>query len=261
MGLAMRGPVRKGEEHGAVGASFDQLGWAVLVGLAVVCLVKAGHLVLERQTRARYVRSVVRDQYIQLQALTHAHRPAPSVAQLAEPGRELALQRWLIANSLLPEGPQAVVRDLMSLRQSQALSPELQHALARWNDSLSRWATSNYLIRIRGSEQGFRRLLEEGRRRHEEATGFRRIRREYDATAHYLWTTAILTRYIEETPLDPRLPEALYFLGDSYIRFRRVLPSQMQVDRVLHLLTELYPASVWSVRARQSLSEDSRVAQ
>lgn len=175
-------------------------------------------------------------------------------AQPGWPDDFIALQSWFILRALQKPDPLLLLTELSQLSRNRQVSPVMRTSLKRWNDSLQRWAvaedagskrTPGYSeIAGRSPEQ----LFLEGRKYHDEAVGYERVGRAYDATALYLWSFVRLSEFIREAPLHESNAEALYLLGKIYTQFKHALPTRVRADRFLNLCKELYPDTIWAAR-------------
>lgn len=158
----------------------------------------------------------------------------------------MALQSWLILNSLRLRDPERLAGDLRQLSAWRSYSNSTDETLKRWDDALGRWS------RWRGRrEASARELLREGRKRFYEAAGYDRIGRAYDATALYLWAADALLLYLDrEEPAGAEVPEALFLLGNIFIRHGTSLPRSFKADRLHRFLLNTYPETIWAERAR-----------
>ena len=217
-------------------------GSAIFV-LVLILTIKSFQEFRRSQERGNLIASIVREHY---SSLKDQVTPDDSIySQKGWPDDFLGLQTWLIFRLAQSSSPASVADELASLAQRHAHSPVMQTALNRWQSSLNQWSGMDHLF---ASMEGSA-LLEEGRLKHSEATGYRKIGRQYDAVAHYLWSAAFLHRFIEQNPDDAGIPEALYLLGDVFLRVRHALPAQFRGDRILNLCSELYPDSIWAGQA------------
>ncbi|MGZ3686997.1 MAG: tetratricopeptide repeat protein [Bdellovibrionota bacterium] len=168
----------------------------------------------------------------------------PSVELRGWPDDFIALQQWLILTLARDHNPAIAARRLEALEQDRSISPVLMTSLRRWRSTLQQWSGMALPV---SSES----LLELGRLKHFEASGYRKIGRLYDGTALFLWSSTLLTRFIEENPGSKRVPEALYFLGINYLRLNYALPRVIRGDRLLNLCSEIFPNSIWAQQANE----------
>jgi hypothetical protein len=203
--------------------------------------------------RARIVASIVREQGNIL-----FHEPAGTASTLREneEGKvDVApLCRWIIERfSASNTDPRIVSRDLKIFLSHTKNPPEIQVGLNRWQAALDRWSSGVSAGISDGSEDFMDSaplsLLMEGRQHYFESAGFRRIGKSFDGTVLNLWTISLLSAFVEKYPLHPAVPEALFMIGDEYLNLGRALPKNAKNDRILNLVSELYPDSVWSSRA------------
>jgi hypothetical protein len=202
--------------------------------------------------RGKFVASLVQEQVAALRRL-----PVPEELVLSQknwPDDFLALQGWVILELARNGDPEAVSKRIADTARGRDYSPVMRTSLERWKSALSEW--SRVQFRRGDGEQSAEELLNQGRRRHYEAAGYRKIGRMYDATILYLWSADHLSRFIEANPNRSEVPEALYLLGDAYSHFRHVLPAGFRSDRLLNLCMELFPSTVWAQRARNIWSDE-----
>jgi hypothetical protein len=133
-------------------------------------------------------------------------------------------------------------------------------ANARRGETLSRWSAHGRVLPPHSHSLPQAERLAQARRRRPEATGYRRAGHAPDAIALDLRAITLLTRFVMASPLDPAGPEALFLLGDAYLRLRPVVPSPLGMERVLGTLWEEYPDSIWAARARRFWLEATGVS-
>ena len=155
------------------------------------------------------------------------------------------LERWLVAQVARGVDPVQIASDLEGLSTQQIYSEVMANSLKRWIVSLREWGKSREI----GDTLPPRRLLELGRLRNFEASGYQRTGKEYDAAVLYLWSNSLLTQFVIESPQDPYVAEALYLLGMTDLRLRHVASKALRADRLLNLCSELYPRSIWASQA------------
>jgi hypothetical protein len=202
--------------------------------------------------RARLVASIVREQ-----GDTLFHEQAGTAAPVT-PAREredevkeiIPLRRWIIERFAASRNdPRVVAKDLDQILNRPNQSPFVVTALRRWQATLSRWSTGMSENSEDSKSPHALILLIEGRQHYFESAGFRRIGRSFDGTVLDLWTISLLTKFVEKYPLHPAVPEALFMMGDEYLNLGSALPRNVKSDRILNLVSELYPDSIWANRA------------
>lgn len=154
------------------------------------------------------------------------------------------LRSWIVSESLRGRAPEELSIDLKQLVKGHVYSFEMDFAIARWERVLTEWANSKRI-----SDLSPARWLDEGSQKLFEGDGYSRIDRAFDGTIDYLWAIEDLTLFIDANPTDPRLPEALFLLGTAYANLRGALPQGMRDDRVLNLVYEYFPESLWADQA------------
>lgn len=244
----------EGKSIGPGGRSRHRLGGlAIAVGLAA--LTATAPQARRLHSRAYLVPALVEEQFtLVISATPSGNARGPFVG--SEP---LALQRGLLRASLPPGDPESAAAWLHTIRQGARLPVTWSEAVSRWNETLTRWSTHERELLTYSPAAARAALLNQVRRRHPEATGYRRAGHASDATAHYLWVVSLLTRFVMSSPLDPAVPEALFLLGDAYLRLRPVVPTPLRMERVLGTLWEEYPDSIWAARARRLWLEETGV--
>jgi len=136
--------------------------------------------------------------------------------------------------------------DLKDLTYRENLSLPMRTSLERWQRQLRDW--SNQQSRGLPSMEY---LMSEGRKHALESLGYRKIGRGYDSVVLDLWSISLLSQFVERAPNDARVPEAIYLLANSYVGLRYALPRTIKADRILNLVAEHYPDSIWSKQANQ----------
>jgi hypothetical protein len=157
----------------------------------------------------------------------------------------LLLESWVIQQIIHGASIEKTAQSLELLAAQHHYSRTMEVSLSRWNKALSSWAESRYMVSAHTPE----RLLEVGRQKHFEADGFQRIGRKYDAAILYLWSGTHLAQFVELNPESPDVPEALYLLGNCFLKLRHAFPTSLRMDRMTSLVSDLYPNSVWSRKA------------
>ncbi len=224
-----------------------RLGLALTI--AVVALIVVPRLAEEYSRSKRLgllVVSIVREEFAGLSVRGGREGGASGMTEPAE-----RLRASLVLDGLRRKGPAALGAELAGLARRPGVSQQLQTVLGRWGYALARWRESDLRIASLRSSNNFNsvQLLDEARVRFHEAMGYERIGRSFDATALLLWSAERAREFIESAPDHPALAEAVYLLGESYIRFRGVLPDGVRPDRFVNLCSELFPSSTWSNRS------------
>lgn len=140
----------------------------------------------------------------------------------------------------------AHIREHHAAVEKGAFQLRAQFAKSATAGALNRAEASRRIIDDLPPEQ----LLSESRRVHAEAAGYLRVGRTYDAAALYVASVRSLVQFIEKNSTHRDVPEALFLMGEALARLRRVYPVSLKSESVLTLCMELYPDSVWAVRAR-----------
>lgn len=168
------------------------------------------------------------------------------------PDHEL-LRRWMVVQALSGTPAEARQR-LDSLVRSRQLTSELNNSVERWRAALRAWEESTLLTR---SSLDLEAILNEARTRLHEAEGFRRIGRGYDATVYYVWSLQLLRKFLDREDSrteNKRTPEALLYAGLAWARIGEALPEGIRFERILHMVSELFPDTVWGIRANEQWS-------
>jgi|GEM_PF-2365821 len=198
--------------------------------------------------RGHVVASVVHEQKALLQRLTlHAPAVRISLIKLHElPDDSLLLESYLISLTAGNADLKKAYADLKDLTYRENLSLPMRTSLERWQRQLRDW--SNQQSRGLPSMEY---LMSEGRKHALESLGYRKIGRGYDSVVLDLWSISLLSQFVERAPNDARVPEAIYLLANSYVGLRYALPRTIKADRILNLVAEHYPDSIWSKQANQ----------
>jgi hypothetical protein len=241
---------------------WKDLGVLLMVGLMFALLFALGTSFLKvyedsmrvRQ-RGRLVASIVQEQgNILFQDQSSGAALAAQREQASDPD---FLRRWMIERFAATQNdPRVVSRDLQRVIGHSQESPFVLASLKRWQSTLNRWGTefSSSSYASGDSRDDLKNshalmLLIEGRQHYFESAGFRRIGKSFDAAVLDLWTISILSKFVEKYPLHPAVPEVLFMLGDEYLSLGSSLPEKAKSDRILNLVPELYPDSIWASRA------------
>jgi hypothetical protein len=200
--------------------------------------------------RARLVVSIVQEQDATL-FHEQAGTAAPLMAVHEDESKEvIPLRRWIIERFAASKNdPRVVAKDLDKILNQSNRSPLVLTALKRWQVTLDRWSSGMSENSEDAKSPRALILLIEGRQHYFESAGFRRIGRSFDSTILDLWTISLLTKFVEKYPLHPAVPEALFMMGDEYLSLGNALPSEVKSDRILNLVSEFYPDSIWASRA------------
>jgi hypothetical protein len=238
--------------------AWKDLGVFLLVGLmsSLVLALAASFLKVYEDSmrvrqRSRLAASIVQEQGNLLfheQAGTVSFTPTPeSVSGYME---AIPLRRWVIEKfAETNRDPRAVSKDVEKMLSRSKNSPQLMASLKRWQATLDRWSAGFSSARDGLQSSRALTLLLEGRQHYFESAGFRRIGKSFDGTILDLWTITVLSKFVEKYPLHPAVPEALFMLGDEYFSLGQALPDNTKSARILNLVSELYPDSVWASRA------------
>jgi hypothetical protein len=209
------------------------------------------------QERGRLIVALLNEQEAQLKGLTFKQDYLAGRNVWADD--EPALKSWLVMQAVQGETPEQLAKDLKKISQGKYYSSTLKTSLTRWNSVLARWGRWRAKPQSAADEKGDSdSLMEEGRRRYFEARGFQKIGKSYDSVPLYLWAMESLSRYIRENPQADEVPEALFLLGSTYIRFRQNFPSKVRGDRILNLCAEFFPGSVWAKKSNTLWQEEMR---
>jgi hypothetical protein len=199
--------------------------------------------------RARLVVSIVQEQN---NILFHEQAGTVSFANASDETAQgvVPLRRWIIERfAAAGNDPRVVEKDLEKVLSGSQKSPAMIAALKRWQSTLTRWSSGNLSSSEEMKNSRALLLLIEGRQHYFESAGFRRIGKSFDGTILDLWTISLLSKFIEKYPLNPAVPEALFMMGDEYLCLDKALPFNAKSDRILNLVPELYPDSIWASRA------------
>jgi hypothetical protein len=200
--------------------------------------------------RARLVASIVQEQG---DTLFHEQAGTVSAAVAAHDDgvkEFIPLSRWIIERfAAAQDDPRVVAKDLNKVLNHSSQSPLVLAALKRWQATLDRWSASLTENSEEAKNPRALIVLIEGRQHYFESAGFRRIGRSFDGTVLDLWTISLLTKFVEKYPLHPAVPEALFMMGDEYLNLGSALPTDVKSDRILNLVSEFYPDSIWASRA------------
>lgn len=223
-------------------------------GVALVSVLGFASWVLIDQARHsgdrnRFVAATVRDS-IQLlaQDLGSSSSISTALRQSGWPDDFLALQSWLIREGLTGTPPDEIGRSLAQLRSGRRFSPVFETSLRRWGLFLESWnqASASWPVRPGAS------MLAEGRMAYHQAEGYSRQGKSYDATPLYVWSILSLVRFVESDSASDSVPEAVFLMGEAFVRLRRAFPSSARIDRILNLCADQYPDSVWASLSRSS---------
>ena len=197
--------------------------------------------------RGRFVLSILKQDRKELALKQYMER---DLSQATTKDLLPILQVWLVKQLLIKSPPQmaSVHRRLIALEIEK---PEIRVSLQRWESGLARWMNSE----ARNPNRTLRDMLNDGRIMYNQATGYRNIGREVDATVLYLGSFDLLSRYIEASPTSPEVPEALFLLGMTRLRLSKSLPACMRSNRLINLCVELYPDSIWANLSRANTRE------
>ena len=200
--------------------------------------------------RGRLVASVVREQRMLMEEMIGQGSQIEDKLNQARgwPDDSLLLETYLISvasgRSDLKKVSSEFTRLTFQNNVSRHVSRQMAKSLERWNRDLANWAE----MQSKGLPS-IDALMSEGRRHSFESMGYRKIGRGYDAAVLDLWSVSLLSQFVEESPMDPRVPEALYLLANAYSGLRFALPNSVRGDRILNPCSELYPESIWSKQA------------
>jgi hypothetical protein len=204
---------------------------------------------LRVRQRARLVASVVD---VQSNSLFHAQQAGTASLVSTDGDREVTpLRRWIIEKfaSANNNDPRIVAKELDKILNQTPRSSPVLSALKRWQATLARWGAVYSVTSEDSKNSKALLLLTEGRQHYFESAGFRRIGKSFDGTVLDLWTISLLSQFVEKYPLHPAVPEALFMMGDEYLSLGNALPLEVKSDRILNLVSELYPDSIWASRA------------
>lgn len=218
------------------------------MAIVLVALAATARSARRLHSRAYRVPAVIEDQLDRVVSSP----PIGTGAATFEGSEPLALQRGLLREALPPGDPESAAVWLTMVRQG-ARQP------VAWAEAAARWITHERILATLDPAAARVELLAQARRRHPEATGYRRAGDASDAIVHDLWGISLLTRFVMSSPLDPAVPEALFLLGDAYLRLRPVVLYPLRMERVLGTLGEEYPDSIWAARARRLWLEETGV--
>lgn len=93
-------------------------------------------------------------------------------------------------------------------------------------------------------------LLEMGRQSYYRAKGYEKRGDLEIAFGYYLRSSKLLIKFLKIEPGHIDVPEVLFLIGDSFMRFYGLVPTNVRLDRILNLCGELYPETIWARRAR-----------
>lgn len=161
------------------------------------------------------------------------------------------LRRWMVAWALNGASPSEIRHELEKLVHTHRVPRELHNSIDRWRLALLKWESQESAGRNPMPQE---KVLCEAKKRLHEAEGFRRIGRGYDATVYYVWSFQLLRRFLGHSSGENelrRFPEALLYAGVAWKRIGEALPDGIRFERALHMLAELFPDSVWGIRANE----------
>ncbi|MBC7693198.1 MAG: hypothetical protein H7222_15645 [Methylotenera sp.] len=178
-----------------------------------------------------------------------------------------ALQAWLYQRIFQNNRPSTISKELTAFNQAGSYGPSSQILIKRWNEALGRWDKSLSdgvpgRFSVNPVERGERykflpeALFEQARLHYYEASGYQKIGRKFDASVLYLWSSELLSQFIQLNPSSPDVPQALFLLGASQVRMRTAFNPEIRSDRLLNLCVELYPDSIWATLARELRREE-----
>jgi len=101
-------------------------------------------------------------------------------------------------------------------------------------------------------------LLDIGRGYYYQAVALEKLGKQTASKVYYLISAHALIRFLYSDPSHIDIPEVLFFVGTSFLKFRDFVPSHARIDRILNLCDELYPNSLWAERARSSWNREVR---
>ncbi len=215
--------------------------------LLITVIVKSALSFHHSSERGRLVASVVLEQARSLTKDSVSDQVVES--QKGWPDGFLLLESWLVSRPHLAQNPLKTARVLQTMAVNHSFSRVMGVSLDRWADALMRWEDFNhksFSFSRMPAEELARALLGETRGLYAEASGYRKVGRQYDAAVLYLWSIDLATRFIEQFPRHEQVPEMLFILGDSYIQLKHALPLEMRPDRILNLCSEMYGESIWA---------------
>lgn len=200
------------------------------------------------------VAAIVHEQLHSLARYPIASQSLMLAADSSLQNTETALKTWLIQRAVSDQDPAKTRASLGELRRKERnYSPRTRLALRRWDNALHEWSSAGRSIsshhEVGAQEVRNQEVRNRARERYFEAKGYSGIDRGFDAAVHFLWVISDLTGYLVSHPAAPDAPEVLLLLGDAYFELGDVLPVNVRPDRILHLVYEYYPESVWAKRA------------
>ena len=221
--------------------------WLLSAGVFVTAVSLLILKVCEDSNRSRerghLVASIVHEQAVAFQQENISDKVLDDLDKW--PDDFLSLKNWVVIQTWRTGDPGQVSHRLRLISNRHSYSPVLRTSLRRWSEALTRWASeSDHPEQMSPDE-----LIQDARHRYFEASGYQKIGRQYDAAVLYLWSAAFLNRFVQTAPDDSRVPEALFILGEAYLRLQHALPTPIRSDRILNLCSELYPDSIWASRA------------
>jgi hypothetical protein len=196
--------------------------------------------------RSRLVTALVHQQINEMKGITAREDTLNEITSSAEwPDDFIALERWLIQQWSSTSDSLMIMERLQLMSEQHSLSPTLKKSLSRWKNTLYKVSVFKSIeTNLTGKT-----LFAEGQQRYFEAEGYKKIGRQYDAMVLYLWVGALLTQFLEKSPMDKDTPQALFMLGASLAQLRHAFPRRLKNHLILNLCSEFYPYSVWSKRA------------
>lgn len=208
------------------------------------------------QERGRLIAALLDEQSRELKRISPSNEKLLSQRFWADD--DPALRNWLILQAIHETPPEEILASLGKMTQGRYYSPVMKTSIARWTSALSRWGRSRSIQLSRESGAGPDEWFHEARSRYFEARGLQKIGKGYDALPLYLWASDYLTRFIKERPHSVDVPESLFILGSTYMRFRQSFPANVRGDRILNLCAEFFPGSVWSKRSNLLWQEEMK---